>query len=74
LAILRRNRREVESGRHEAAGVGVLGGGHHTRSVNAGLEDLATFHGEEVMRQYARDAEIMADEQVGEALAGLQFT
>jgi hypothetical protein len=39
-------------------------------SVNAGLEDLATFY-EEVMRQHA-NAEVTADEP-GEGLTGLHF-
>jgi hypothetical protein len=71
-ARLRRQCGEVEGGGHQCAGVGVLGGGHHAIG-GAGLDDLAVHHDEDFVRQCGHDAKIVADEQVGEAVAGLQF-
>ena len=67
-ASLRGNCGEVERGGHQGAGVGVLGGGHDLLG-QAGLDDLAVLHDEDLVRQGADDAEIVADEQIGEAVA-----
>jgi hypothetical protein len=69
---LRRHRGEVEGGGHQGADVGVFGPGHHPLG-GAGLDDLAVFHDEDFVRQCAHDPKIVADEEVGEAVAGLQF-
>src|ERR1700730_15011995 len=39
-----------------------------------GLDDRAVLHDEDLVGQRAHDPQIVADEQVGEAVAGLQFT
>jgi hypothetical protein len=69
---LRRNRGEVEGGGHQGAGVGVLGGGHQAVG-GAGLHDLGVLHDQDLVRQCAHDPQVVADEEIAEAVAGLQF-
>src|SRR5882672_798593 len=71
-ARLRRQCGEVEGGGHQGASVGMLGGGHYAVG-EAGLDDLAVLHDQDLVRQGAHDPQIVADEEVGEAVAGLQL-
>ena len=50
----------------------MLEGGLHALG-GAALDDLAVLHDEDFVRQCAHDPKIVAEEQVGEAVAGLQF-
>ena len=54
------------------ARVGMLGGAHHPIG-RAGLDDPAVLHDEDLVRESAHDPQVVADEQVSEAVPGLQF-
>src|SRR5216683_7193405 len=71
-ALLRRQCGEIEGGGHERAGVGMFGGGHHAVG-GAGLDDLAVLHDQDLVGERAHDPQVVADEEVGEAVARLQF-
>jgi len=66
--VLRWDRGEVEGGGHQRAGVGVFGGGHNAL-CGAGFNDPAVLHDQDLVGQRAHDPQIVADEEIGEAVA-----
>src|SRR5271155_2817737 len=66
------DRGEVEGGGHQRLCIGMLGRVHHPLGA-ALLDDPAVLHHQDIVRHRAHAPEVVADEQVGEAVARLQF-
>src|SRR5579864_1019292 len=75
LSLLRRRRAlhhlQIEGSGHERARVRVLWRGEEPPGGTL-LDDLAVLHHQHVMRERAHDAEIVADEEIGQAIALLE--